>query len=1182
MFSNSANCSSCASISKDIGCFCWICGNIIARISLNICMRVDYFRLIHTIYTRRAQLINDLIRNQHEVVTSLLSERRVSTAARKIATQLRQQNEHLSSECTSISEEYKAALEKLSPLETRVTELENEVSVKCTELEKMRQDLSLAHLSGNGAVTSAQKSDTLEQEKQIRELEDKLREQKAKVSRDTVKKRKCTTKMKDLLRLKGMLGNTVADRIISELASLLEVALKPDEVEALELERQLMAEDRKQQTLPAQQGVGSTPEAQFAYSSASDYSTQTDWSVSNCQTQTSPSSTVTKEVQVGIFEERDSSQIAGLHENDPNSVKYNIVATAAGRSSESQQNEGEKSLLDDKQLTSEHDESRDRLQQADDKRDSAGTSDQAVQVSCSLIDAAIHQSSPESLQLPHTLKITRKDQIVQATCTTLDAAICTVPCRTQEQQQLALDVGTCMSPIRFSPQTCSKCFEKFQGSEVLLSDAVVSEDPSDKAVAAGIKGTSRLGSMDDESNEETKTAKHSDDGHKLELSNEPIEQKLRLSNCHKAEAPRSLLDCIPAIEVDEDRDDPLSPPQGTLIPRKKEKRVSFVDQGVTDGPAHDNSEDSDERIMRELEMIIAEMRHPFANHRDIIRELSPLPPSPVPPSLHSNKRKKKRHREKGADANKPDIDQQPQKRLAHQNSTGFDPLLSSFPSSPALNACWPSSAPTSAQEQCAVPCTGDNRDNTSRLKAEVAHMPESGVTTFSFQIPSGGSSRISIDFDQTTRQLQLSCQTPKMISAPEVLPSSLNEERISSGNYAIQPREGSGRPSLDFSAPSGGGERCWRSPDETLLRRRISTVNNESIQHGSVDQYSQKAGTFVQQLDTRSEVSEQTLQTTYREDSIENSVFDQSEDHTQTNDDFKYVQAKQPWDIAKDHLKEGDKQQRRNVLPIRYPSILKQDRRLKRLSKQRKNKSDSLINDTRKCTPKSSINKSILDAREKMMQRKAKVDRKGPADSDLESYSAAEVCSKNQLVTSNLSTSVLVEEENISNATNDAEIINQDCIDAFSENPEIEGHLEVSLEGDEVGPAIVTARVNEVDVLAGSAGAEQSQNESIDQMEENVSDQIEEPTPALSDAIVNSKESENCQEIIEINAIIDPPPPWVLRNLNGELYQSPIKEDNLSNSDSEEEMCIAVELEDKTFTPMSPEYTEVADRGWRS
>lgn len=246
-------------------------------------------------------------------------------------------------------------------------------------------------------------------------------------------------------------------------------------------------------------------------------------------------------------------------------------------------------------MTSEHDGSRDRLQQADDKRDSADTSDQAVQVSCSLIDAAIHQSSPESLQLPHTLKITRKDQIVQATCTTLDAAICTVPRRTQEQQQLAHDVGTCMSPIRFPPQTCSKCFEKFQGSEVLLSDAVASENPSDKAVAAGIKGTSRLGSMDDESNEETKTAKHSDDGHKLELSNEPIEQKLRLSNCHKAEAPRSLLDCIPAIEVDEDRDDPLSPPQGTLIPRKKEKRVSFVDQGVTDGPAHDNSEDSDER-----------------------------------------------------------------------------------------------------------------------------------------------------------------------------------------------------------------------------------------------------------------------------------------------------------------------------------------------------------------------------------------------------------------------------------------------------------------------------------------------------------------------------------------------------------------------------------------------------------
>lgn len=46
---------------------------------------------------------------------------------------------------------------------------------------------------------------------------------------------------KSLIRLRGTLGNPEADRLINDLGDLLEVTLKPAEVEALELERRILS-----------------------------------------------------------------------------------------------------------------------------------------------------------------------------------------------------------------------------------------------------------------------------------------------------------------------------------------------------------------------------------------------------------------------------------------------------------------------------------------------------------------------------------------------------------------------------------------------------------------------------------------------------------------------------------------------------------------------------------------------------------------------------------------------------------------------------------------------------------------------------------------------------------------------------------------------------------------------------
>lgn len=50
---------------------------------------------------------------------------------------------------------------------------------------------------------------------------------------------------KHLIRMKATLGNAEAERLIGTLGELLEVTLKPSEVEALELERQLLTSGSK-------------------------------------------------------------------------------------------------------------------------------------------------------------------------------------------------------------------------------------------------------------------------------------------------------------------------------------------------------------------------------------------------------------------------------------------------------------------------------------------------------------------------------------------------------------------------------------------------------------------------------------------------------------------------------------------------------------------------------------------------------------------------------------------------------------------------------------------------------------------------------------------------------------------------------------------------------------------------
>lgn len=114
-------------------------------------------------------------------------------------------------------------------------------------------------------------------------------------------------------------------------------------------------------------------------------------------------------------------------------------------------------------------------------------------------------------------------------------------------------------------------------------------------------------------------------------------------------------------------------------------------------------------------MIIAEMKQP-----DSVRELSPMPPSPVPTSLHRSNRhsskKKKRRREE--ELNESDNERISRKRLTHQNSTGFDPGLAA-----ASSAGWP---PTSSVEGQSLALSTNSGNATRKLKAEFAYNPEEG------------------------------------------------------------------------------------------------------------------------------------------------------------------------------------------------------------------------------------------------------------------------------------------------------------------------------------------------------------------------------------------------------------------------------------------------------------------------
>lgn len=106
-------------------------------------------------------------------------------------------------------------------------------------------------------------------------------------------------------------------------------------------------------------------------------------------------------------------------------------------------------------------------------------------------------------------------------------------------------------------------------------------------------------------------------------------------------------------------------------------------------------------------MIIAEMKQP-----DSVREISPMPPSPVPSIRHSSK-KRKRH-QRIEESIESDGDRSiPRKRLTHQNSTGFE--TNHFATS---NNAWASGQQQQQQNSTFVP--------TGRLKAEFSHIPEEG------------------------------------------------------------------------------------------------------------------------------------------------------------------------------------------------------------------------------------------------------------------------------------------------------------------------------------------------------------------------------------------------------------------------------------------------------------------------
>ncbi|OQR76415.1 hypothetical protein BIW11_07798 [Tropilaelaps mercedesae] len=996
--------------------------------------------------------------------------------------------------------------------------------------------------------------------------------------------------MKNLIRLKTTLGNVEAERLIGALGDLLEVTLKPAEMEALELERQLLMLDNKLQSRNDLENTsGRLP--------CTNSSTQTDWYQVNCYTQTPFLLVASKEVQVRLPGEKETALGTIFRSSDSKIFEHKIVRMdieASGQTKHGETQDASNSAqvtLSNEESSRKEDEDEDQLEEVKGNTHSEAcsepskifsaeldASDQQVRVSCTLVNSVTYQpSSRVAVRLPRANDAVQFNQEVLATYTSTDTASLT---SSKGQQHVEGDITTCTSSTKPSSEL----------HMITTDDNEESQFPSSCIADSGNVNAESL-----EISEERKNCLSNDDdlqaplgiaecnkaGKKHELFDQQLIQT-KSPKLTEEQAPLSLIDCIPTIQIDDDKEDPVSPTEGILVPRKKEKRVSFVDQDIVE-PAHDSS---DERLMREVEMIFAEMRHP-----DTIRELSPLPPSPISFSSRSTKhisKKKKRHRDKETETKESGCTQQSRKRLAHQNPTGFDAVLTAPP-----HTHWSPRLFTTDQEQYTTANFGfSSLENATseigRLKAEVAHNSENGMTTFSFQIPSGGNSRICVDFDQMTRKLELSCQTPTATSNSQMLMSGRTEHHTSCAGDVTQIQESPRRPSLGFSVPFDTGELQHRSPNGVIRQSPTLEESCEIVQQEEkgeeVELALQGEKPFAQESTPLSERSDGSLQREWSENQNDNQRFGCIDTPSYSRVTLPKLSS-EPTEIAQPCPLVVRKTLVGAPLTPLYPSILKMDRRLKRLSKHKKGKYEKLVNDMHKKCMTRSMSKSIYEAKKKMMQRQTGIDRKNSANSSIENCDST-LHLQRQSLNSTLVSSKLGEASTFepSSAAISGVVMREEINDeSIMRNVNANDQLECSEEPSKINiqvqeKPLITGLVNkeQADTSADSANADQSETRQITKVKDTISEHISAEMTELSDAAFQSEKICSVEKIDILNGMIDPPPLWSLKSIDGKFSLSPAKENRASDSDSDQEMCI--EVEDMSLGPMSPDNMEIVDR----
>lgn len=217
------------------------------------------------------------------------------------------------------------------------------------------------------------------------------------------------------------------------------------------------------------------------------------------------------------------------------------------------------------------------------------TNDQAIQVCPVLVDTGTCPSPSRSA----VAKAVTTDQAVQTTPRTADPVITSSLHSPQEHQHWEDNLSIPLSPVNVPLQPCANSTEVSDRSSE--SSPADSNNTADSFVPICHADDICLSTSTDVNCETSATSGGQPEsaGQKNGATADQSQQPL---NKGELLTPLSLLNCIPAIEIEEDREDPVSPPQGTLVPRKKEKRVSFVDENVVE-TAYDTGEDSNDRLV---------------------------------------------------------------------------------------------------------------------------------------------------------------------------------------------------------------------------------------------------------------------------------------------------------------------------------------------------------------------------------------------------------------------------------------------------------------------------------------------------------------------------------------------------------------------------------------------------------